>query len=426
MTSIYGDFINLNSSKKLLITTIILIMFFTGVFFRYKPIESLPTIDWLVIVQLLIALIGVSLSVLLLLNKQIFFGIGAKTLLVYILLTAVSSIFSKYPYTVFGYWILLAGISLLTISLVSRTQTVDDFLKLEKLYFVSIALIVLINSVAACLLSDLDPTIDGGFRFGMVSVHASALAFLALYTLCLSSVGREFLPKFFLCLIRMILLAIIIFSRTRVPILLCIVVGIMGFMLSRKEMKYPWIIITCVVGTIITFYALTLFFELPLVMDSFIVLNRGDLGSIGTLTGRTDIWPHAIERATESWLRFIFGHGYCVTKLVINENTRLDHFFSHSHNAFIEHLVGMGILGIVSFLILMLYSTKWIFDFKRLCRQFSMQFTIRAATIMIVFYASSLTEVPMGAKVSPLMAIIIFYILVLDRSRFLSKDYKFY
>jgi peptidoglycan/LPS O-acetylase OafA/YrhL len=106
---------------KIAIIVWIAILFLVGTNLRVRSGTQAPEIDWLVLVQISVCLIGGFIGVLLIRQNENI-GWGAKTLLIYLLVAGISAFFSPDMKTVFGYWFLLSGASLLTLGIVQTVQ----------------------------------------------------------------------------------------------------------------------------------------------------------------------------------------------------------------------------------------------------------------------------------------------------------------
>jgi O-antigen ligase len=135
-----------------------------------------------------------------------------------------------------------------------------------------------------------------------------------------------------------------------------------------------------------------------------------------TFTGRTDVWNYAIDRIFESFQSTLIGHGYGASKLVLNENNWRAGFYAyHAHNTLLEALLGTGLIGTIPFILLVAYSTTWLFRFTRLRASFSLEFVLRAIAVISIILGSTLTESDLVTKVGPVTIVFLFYVLALDR-----------
>jgi len=184
-----------------------------------------------------------------------------------------------------------------------------------------------------------------------------------------------------------------------------------------------WIAIPCFVVAAVVFAILALSFELPGATTAFNIFNRGqDIDSVVSLTGRTEIWSYAFRKVFDEPASLFFGHGYGISRLVLNEGYGgPDFYISHLHNSFIETLFSLGLLGIVAFLVLGIYSIKWLIRFHQLHQDFSAEFTLRAVSIVPMLLLNSFMESSMACKINPVMLLYFFYLVVLDRRQYLAK-----
>jgi O-antigen ligase len=158
------------------------------------------------------------------------------------------------------------------------------------------------------------------------------------------------------------------------------------------------------------------------VTGPFDYLNRyQDLDEMMSLTGRSEIWLHALSRVVEGWIPLILGHGYGVSRFVINEGHQVPSFFaSHAHNALIEVVLTTGILGLIPFVTMVAYSGRWLTRFRELGERYSHHFVLRAICTTLIIWVSSLTESHLGMKIGPIAMIYFFYVVALDR----RKDFE--
>jgi O-antigen ligase len=175
-------------------------------------------------------------------------------------------------------------------------------------------------------------------------------------------------------------------------------------------------------------YILGLSFNIDFIVESFNIINRNqDSVQLSSISGRTDIWQLVIYHIkSRPFLKILFGSGYGVSRLILNEdlNVALIFYVYHCHNAFLEHLFSMGILGVITYIILIFYNIKWLRNFKSLQELFSEEFTLHAIVIVSIFFLMSITEVPIGGKINPNIILYLFYTLALDKSKYLFSKKK--
>ena len=138
---------------KLSIVAWVLILVLVGTYFRVRPEDIVPEGDWLVIAQVSACFLGGVLGVLLI-RKHARFGFGAITLVVYLVAVAISSVFSPYPNIVLGYWILLSGVSLLTIGLVQRARSIKSLRQIENAWLLTLTVLLFKDTIISVLLSE--------------------------------------------------------------------------------------------------------------------------------------------------------------------------------------------------------------------------------------------------------------------------------
>ena len=412
---------------KLSITTWVGILILTGTYFRIRSGESVPEVDWLITAQVLTCLFGAFLGILLI-RRYPYFGFGTKALLVYLVMAALSAVFSPYYKLVIGYWILLAGGSLLTIGLVQQAKTQKTLNQIENIWLLTISLLLLKDTATALLFPEMQEIhhISGPFRLGMGITHANTMGFLAVLAFWISFKKEELKHPFFLWLLRLLFLFIIAFSWSRISMACFAFGGVIRLWFQQGIQRGNlnlWIAIPCFVVAAVVFAILALSFELPGATTAFNIFNRGqDIDSVVSLTGRTEIWSYAFRKVFDEPASLFFGHGYGISRLVLNEGYGgPDFYISHLHNSFIETLFSLGLLGIVAFLVLGIYSIKWLIRFHQLHQDFSAEFTLRAVSIVPMLLLNSFMESSMACKINPVMLLYFFYLVVLDRRQYLAK-----
>jgi O-antigen ligase len=84
-----------------------------------------------------------------------------------------------------------------------------------------------------------------------------------------------------------------------------------------------------------------------------------DLGRSGDLTGRVDVWDVAVERWRD---RPVVGHGYLAewqdAAFVAEVEAASGHLLTSAHNAFVEVLLGGGVVGLV--LLVVFVGVLWV------------------------------------------------------------------
>ncbi|MDL1958263.1 MAG: O-antigen ligase family protein [Deltaproteobacteria bacterium] len=411
---------------KLSIGTWVGILILTGTYFRIRSGESAPEVDWLITAQISVCLIAAILGILMM-RRHVDLGFGTKALLLYVVASLLSAVFSPYTKLVFGYWILLAGASLLTIGLVQQVKTQKALSQIENVWLLTISLLLLKDTATALLFPEIQEIhhISGPFRLGMGITHANTMGFLAALAFWISFKKEELKHSFFLWLPRLLFLFIIALSGSRVSMVCFAFGGVIRLWFQQgiqRENLNLWVAIPCFVVAAVVFAILALSLELPGATTAFNIFNRGqDIDTIMSLTKRTEIWSYAFRKVFDEPASLFFGHGYGISRLVLNEGSGgPDFYISHLHNSFIEIFFSLGLFGIVTFLALVIYSIKWLTQFNQLHKDLSTEFTLRAVSIVSMILLNSFMEITLASKIDPVMLLYFFYLVALDRRHYLK------
>jgi len=392
----------------------IVILFLSGTYIRHRPGDVEPEVDWLVLAQISVCLFGAVVGIALM-HKTIHWGKGAKLLLLYLIVTGFSVAVSSYPTSVLGYWILLSGVGLLTMGLVKRSHTDKDLKLLENAWFVTISLILLKDMILA--VQHLNMSMDSETtRLGMGVTHAVGMSFLAGLAFWISLRTRT-KNHILLWILRLVFLFIIAASKTRISLIGFILAGLFFMVFAMRRYSFRWILVSCSFVSIFIICVLCLSFDLSWAISTFGNLNRGqDITEITSLTGRTEIWPYVINKIFHGPIRFLFGHGYGISRLALNEGADAPPFYAyHCHNAFLEHFFGMGFFGLILFVLIVVYGIGWLIRFNKNIQYFQPDFIAHAGCVVIMFLVSFATEAQVGNKINPAMILYLFYILALDK-----------
>jgi O-antigen ligase len=400
------------------------ILTLTGTFIRTREgtsVEAL-TIDWLIIAQVSVCMIGGAIGVFYLLRRK-GWGFGGKSLLVFVVIAILSAFFNPYPIKVIGYWILLAGACLLIIRMVYSAQTLEELEKIENIWLVTVTILVFKDTALDLFLMPKQIDSYGVKRLAMGLTHPNGISFMSAIAFWLTFKDYKIRFPSLLWIPRVMFLLIIYLSRSRIG-LACLLLGCfikIWYTVVRNKSSASWYILRLASVSLIIFlmlgFSLALLLEIPFFQNIFDVINRGQsVEVVISVTGRTDIWTTAIDKIFENIVTFIFGHGYAMSRFVLNEGSvQHDWYFYHAHNLFLEVLVSMGFIGFCSLLVLIFYNLKWIFNFNRLQKIYSFTFAIRAASAVSMTLMFSLTEVPLASKIGPVPLLYFFYLIALDR-----------
>jgi|GEM_PF-1584543 len=399
-----------------------LMLLLVGAHFRSRggQVENLQA-DWLVLTQLAVALLALALSM-----RSLFgttpLGGRTKILFTFLFVAGLSAVTSEFTTKVIGYWLLLAGLVVLTASLVREARTEKDLRRIETAWLVTTVLFVLKDAAVAFLGQNFQNPNDIA-RLGMGLTHANHLAFYAVLAFWLTFRKATRGTHILLWAVRILLVLIILLTRSRTSIV-CLLVGGMAhfwFEFAGKGLRRG-LILRVSSATLLSGFAIAalaaVYFQFDWAMSLLNTFNRGEHpDSLATLSSaRIYIWQNAWYRIIESPLAFLFGHGYAVSRSVLNDGSvSLRFFAAHSHNDFLEVFVNMGLLGAICYLLIALHGATWLTRFRILRSRFSLKFAARAASVVVMFFLFSLTEVSFGNKIAPPLILFIFYFLSLDQ-----------
>jgi hypothetical protein len=237
-----------NLTLSLALLVFIATLVFNGTFFRIRPAEELPEMDWLVLARLITSALGFVIGAILIFKSHARFGFGSKVLTIFLAATGFSVINNPYPTIVIGYVVLLLGASILVLGLVYSAPDVNRLEQLEKIWFVTVGVCVIKDAITSFIFPD--PAVGGEItRLGMGTTHANQIGLLAGLVFWLSF--KQTKANIILWLFRIGMLVIIIGAISRVGILAFLVGGFAYFFLRAREFTSKWIFtLTCLSGTI--------------------------------------------------------------------------------------------------------------------------------------------------------------------------------
>jgi hypothetical protein len=396
-----------------------LMLIFLGTYLRIRTTDQVPTVDWVVFSQLLLAMIGTLIGLLLLQKSDsVPWGWGSIAMLCYILVTGLSALVSEYISTVIGYWILLIGGIILTMGLVKAASTVETLLSVESCWLLVINAI-LVKDVSISLWGTTADA-DGLFRLGTEVTNPVTMSFTAVLAFFISFRQKR-AHSFIWWLVRLCYLFIIIASRTRGS-MIAFSIGLLllvWFHWGKAGNKGLAIRFAVVFGSV-TVMATTLLgasFGSNTISTLFMAFTRHqDLSELMTLSARTEIWPLAFSHFMNNATNIVFGYGYNISRLVFLKDIEVLLFSaSNAHNTFLEFLVGMGIFGAFSCFLLYIAGLQWLFRRQQLIEIFPQGFVDRATIIVILIILSSLSESVWAVKIDPLQLIYFYYIAAAER-----------
>lgn len=404
-----------------LLGVVILILIFVTMssFVRTREVDESETADWLVLLELGLCAAGGAVGCMI---RKGSVGTAARLLLAYCAAVAVSALFSSYSTVVAGYWLLLTGTSLLLIGLVSSLPDEPTLRRLESIIFGVLTLMIFKDAMLDWFF--LDPRdIEEMYRLGENTTSANGLAMTAAMAFCMSflTTADEKRGMRWRYALRAVFLLVLLLTRSRVGL-----IGLAAAMAARLWFR-SWsgetrsrilaAAIPCWIGSLVLVVFIAWIMRVQPVTATVDFLNRSeDSETLRSVTGRAEIWNNAIARIFDDAPSVAFGHGYGVSRLVLNENNLSTTFFAyHAHNTLLESLLGTGLFGTLPLLLLVGYSSRWVFRFSRLRQSFSLDLMLRAISIITLIISAAFTESAIANKVSSISILFLFYVLVLDR-----------
>jgi O-antigen ligase len=398
---------------KVAILIFVCIVVLHGTYLRARPGLEVPTIDWLVLARLLACAIGF-MAGLILLTKNMPLGFGAKMLLLYVVAAGLSAVTSPYPVTVVGYFILLLGACVLMIGLTYSARSLAELETIEKVWFFTVAVLIIKDTVTSLIFPEMAPPGEV-VRIGMGVTHANELSSLATLVFWLSFSKKRTRHTILVWLLRAVLIYVIIGARSRVSVVAFLLGGLVYLLFASRDYLKRWVTVSAGVGALSTFFLLTLCLNQVWATDIVEYGRRGQTrAALSTLSARTLIWEHVLNKSTESP---ITGHGYGVSRLTMGSVPKASFQPYHCHNALLEVFFNTGIIGLIPFLLILVYDLKWIMTFSRLRCTLSAGLALHAICSIVILLTSSMFEISLVARVAPAQFLFFFYLLVLDREK---------
>ncbi|MGQ9560776.1 MAG: O-antigen ligase family protein [Candidatus Oleimicrobiaceae bacterium] len=396
------------------------IIVLTGTYLRVREVEQSTQMDWLVAARVAVCLAGGVVG-LLLLGRGAGGGPGTAALMAYLAAAAGSAAFTAYRAVVVGYWLLLAGGVVLTVGLVVSAKP-EQLHRMEKTWLGVMVVLLLKDALIGVLAPELQEAygVEGPVRLGMGVTHANALGFGAsvAFWLTFSLRGGK---SGALWLLRALLAAIVTLSWSRNAIVSLVVAGLVRtwFLQSHRAhegYKVRWVMVNGTVALLLLL-GLLLSFNVPAVVEAALAFNRtASFEAIGRLSGRAEIWPLAMEKIFADPLTMLFGYGFGVSRLVLNDGRELLGFYAaNAHNTLLEVALTTGLIGAVAYLAMVVVSLRWLCAYRRLDRFFEKGMAGRAATVVAIMMIHSVTESILGTRLGPVTLLWAFYLVALDR-----------
>jgi len=389
-----------------------------GTYFRTREAADVPTVDWYVMARLATCSIGFILG-LRLTPRHIVRGFGFKVSLCYILATVISATTSPYRGTVIGYCILLTGAYSLMVGLVYAADSPKQLERLERLWWMTISALIAKDVVTFILLPGLHPVSEsGGSRWGMGVTHANQISMFAGIAFWLSFRGQKAKKPLIVWFIRGFLFLVMIQAVSRVSLTAWLLAGFCYSIYGSRNYIKRFVMVPASIA-IAAFFILNLSLEAGWSNHILNYATRGqDTEGLSSFTGRTRIWRHVVRKMSRSPL---IGHGYGVSRLTMGPIPGWDFRPSHCHNEFLEISFNTGILGLASFLGMLIYGSRWLRQHMMLQRVFSRNTALHAACVITMLLLASMFEDRIGSKLSPIQPLFFLYLLALDRTDDFSK-----
>ncbi|MHC4352886.1 MAG: O-antigen ligase family protein [Planctomycetota bacterium] len=300
------------------------------------------------------------------------------------------------------------------IGLVYAADSPAQLERLERLWWVTISILIAKDVATFALLPGLHPVSEsGGSRWGMGVTHANQISMFAGIAFWLSFSGQKSKKPAIVWLIRGFLFLVMIQAVSRVSLTAWLLAGFCySFYGSRNHIK-RFVLVPASIA-LVAFFMLSLSVEAGWSNRIAHYATRGqDKKGLSSFTGRTRIWRHVARRVPRSPL---IGHGYGVSRLTMGPIPGWDFRPSHCHNEFLEISFNTGLLGLVSFLGMLGYSSKWLRQHNMLQSVFSRDTALHAACVMTMLMLASMFEDRIGSKLSPIQPLFFLYLLALDRA----------
>jgi len=389
-----------------------------GTYFRTRAAADVPTVDWYVMARLVTCSIGFILG-LLLIPGHTAKGLGFKVSLCYVIATVFSAATSPYRGIVIGYCILLTGAYLLMIGLVYAADSPKQLERLERLWWVTISILIAKDVITFILLPGLHPVSEsGGSRWGMGITHANQISMFAGIAFWLSFRGQKAKKPAILWLIRGFLFLVMIQAVSRVSLTAWLLAGFCYSIYGSRNYLKRLVIVPASIA-LVAFFILNLSLEAGWSNRIANYATRGqDKEGLSSFTGRTRIWRHVMRKVPRSPL---IGHGYGVSRLTMGPIPGWDFRPSHCHNEFLEISFNTGLLGLAPFLGMLIYGSRWLRQHMMLQRVFSRNTALHAACVITMLLLASIFEDRIGSKLSPIQPLFFLYLLALDRTDDFSK-----
>jgi O-antigen ligase len=300
------------------------------------------------------------------------------------------------------------------VGLVYAADSPTQLERLERLWWVTISILIAKDVVTFILLPGLHPVSEsGGNRWGMGVTHANQISMFAGIAFWLSFRGQQARRPGLVWLIRSFLFLVMIQAVSRVSLMAWLLAGFCYWFYGNRNYIKRFVLAPASIA-IVAFFILSLSLETGWSNRIAHYATRGqDKEGLSSFTGRTRIWRHVLRKVPRSPL---IGHGYGVSRLTMGSIPGWDFRPSHCHNEFLEIYFNTGLLGLASFLGMLAYSSRWLLQHTMLQRVFSRDTALHAACTVTMLLLASVFEDRIGSKLSPIQPLFFLYLLALDRA----------
>jgi O-antigen ligase len=400
------------SAENIVLTLLSLSLILNCMYFRTRDEVAATSVDLLVLLQIIVSLISI-VTGLTLLYKFKKLGLGSRIILFNIVVTMISAVFSDYPKQVLGYSLLLSGVGMLLIGYLQCVHSTAKLYKFERVFVVVSVVILLKNAVHGYLFPEYDFDRLGG---GLIA--ANTMGFMSLIVFWMT---YSFNQSRFIKLVRVLLFAFVLLSRSRVSIACMFMTYVLSFWFfegisvgNNEKKKKLATAISFLSVSMLAFYFLAISFDIDIANSFFDLYNRNaDIEDISTLTKRTEIWELSIGRILESPKAFFFGHGYGASKWTLHNIGGLSNFYKipHAHNTLLEFMLGMGLLGAFSCLGIILYGSKVFLMAKKMMSRDDNKLLMRLLLMWLPILFTAFFEAALAERLN-FTIFVSFYVLI--------------
>ncbi|MBN2312534.1 MAG: O-antigen ligase family protein, partial [Sedimentisphaerales bacterium] len=307
----------------------------------------------------------------------------------------------------------------LMIGLVYHTRNFTQVQTVERVWFFTVAILVVKDALTAFFFTEAPP-LDGESRLGMGVTHATELSLFSVLIFWMSFGFKGGTYRIFLWPFRIFLICVMIAAKSRTPIVGFAMGGLCYFFLNTRDALKRGLVISCATCLMVfLLFAMTLGQSWAKGMSSY--MKRGqDIKELASFTGRTFIWQHVLKESKKSP---IVGRGYGVSRLTMGDVREADWEWEppHCHNEMLEVFFNTGLLGLIPFIVMILYNTKWIFNSVRLQEIFSRPIALHAMFLVMILLVSMMLEVRLSGRLSPVQPLYFFYLMLLDRRDYFRR-----